>query len=581
MNVKLLLSLVSATVLANLDLVCSQVVEDDTLSTEVTQTGDRNIRVTGGEQRGDNLFHSFEQFSIVENGTVLFDNALTIQNIIGRVTGSSISQIDGLIQNNGTANLFLLNPNGIIFSDNARLDLGGSFVGTTAESLLFKDGSGFSTSPDNSELLTISTPLGLQFGSDAGSIINRANLSLSDAPGDRTFALLGNGITFDGGTIAVPGGSVELGSIAENSFVALNKIEGWQPDYSEILIFSDLKLDNLAVLDTSGAGGGRINVTGNNIEILNGSGIKSNTLGSLDGKSINVRAANLVKIDGSDRTGTQIDPILTGIEIFVPLASQISSNTSGSGKAGDINLTAKNLQISDGGSIELLTLPTGTGNGGNLSIAIKESIEMKGFRPLLSVGANAANLISPGIGIDRAIELNQASEISTATINNGKGGDISIVAQNLRLEDGSLIGVSPFASGDGGNINLNISELLEIKGVSPRSGNVSSLITANTFASGNAGRIDLTVGELRIADGGQLVTTTTTAATGNSGDIKVKAGSVILADFNDFGQISSKIAAETLSEGKGGNIVLETGRLEISDRALISVRGSSWEYQET
>ncbi len=157
----------------------AQVVEDNTLSTEVNSENNRAFTVNAREQKGDNLFHSFSEFSIPNNGSVLFNNALTIQNIITRVTGASVSNINGLIQSNGTANLFLLNPNGIIFGAGARLDIGGSFIGTTAESLVFPDAT-FSTKPNSKPLLSVNVPLGLQFGTEGIVAIAFPNFTATD-----------------------------------------------------------------------------------------------------------------------------------------------------------------------------------------------------------------------------------------------------------------------------------------------------------------------------------------------------------------------------------------------------------------
>ena len=186
-----------------------RVVPDTTLpqNSAVTVNGN-NFTITGGTQVGSNLFHSFSQFSVPTHGEAFFNNGLTIQNIISRVTGLSASNIDGILRTNGTANLFLLNPNGIVFGPNARLNVGGSFVASTASKLKFADMSEFTTTSDalSPPLLTISTPMGLQLGRGGSAVVNAGNLSVN--PG-QNITLFGSTV-INTGQVKAPGGEVTL-----------------------------------------------------------------------------------------------------------------------------------------------------------------------------------------------------------------------------------------------------------------------------------------------------------------------------------------------------------------------------------
>ncbi|NUN66423.1 filamentous hemagglutinin N-terminal domain-containing protein [Pseudanabaena biceps] len=159
----------------------AQIIPDNSLpiNSQVTING-VTYQIDSGTTKGVNLYHSFQDFSVPINSTAYFNNAGGIKNVVTRVTGNSISNINGTLKVNGNANLFLLNPNGITFGANAKLDIGGTFVGSTADSFKLFDSSEFSaTNPKAPPLLTTTITAGLQYGtSNVGATIsNRANLA--------------------------------------------------------------------------------------------------------------------------------------------------------------------------------------------------------------------------------------------------------------------------------------------------------------------------------------------------------------------------------------------------------------------
>ena len=117
-----------------------------------------------GQIRGSNLFHSFGQFSVPTGGSATFTGPNTIANIMGRVTGGQASVIDGRLQSAiPGANLYLLNPSGVLFGPNARLDISGSFHVSTADFLRLADGATFFANPGQASVLTVAPPAAFGF----------------------------------------------------------------------------------------------------------------------------------------------------------------------------------------------------------------------------------------------------------------------------------------------------------------------------------------------------------------------------------------------------------------------------------
>src|SRR5712691_4991902 len=138
---------------------------DGTLGTAVTQSG--NVyNIMGGTRPGNgpNLFHSFDRFSVGTNDTARFSGPSGIENILSRVTGGQQSVIDGRLQSTiPGANLYLLNPSGVLFGPNATLDVSGSFHVSTADYLRFADGATFSAHLGQESTLTVAPPAAFGF----------------------------------------------------------------------------------------------------------------------------------------------------------------------------------------------------------------------------------------------------------------------------------------------------------------------------------------------------------------------------------------------------------------------------------
>ena len=271
----------------------AQLIPDGSLKNETSQVNtsiDRNI-IEGGAIRDNNLFHSFQEFNVNLNQKVYFKNPDNITNILTRVTGSNASKIFGTLGVNGSANLFLINPNGIVFGENAKLDISGSFLGSTASSIIF-DNYNFNTlNPETPPLLKINLPLGLQFGSNPGNIEVRGtghNLSaqpplflplqrtdrstgLRVNPGN-TFALIGGNVSLSGGVLTAETGRIELAAVKVDGVVGISNLaKGWEFDYSGVENFGDIQLTKESLADVSGVESGFIEVRSQNLLMSDGS----------------------------------------------------------------------------------------------------------------------------------------------------------------------------------------------------------------------------------------------------------------------------------------------------------------------
>ena len=512
----------------------AQIIPDDTLGTDnsrvnsgATVEGNSAIQIDGGARRETNLFHSFKEFNVTEQQRVYFSSKNGVENIFSRVTGNTPSEIQGLLGVIGnSADLFLINPNGIIFGPNAVLDVNGSFLASTADSLVFNDDFFSATNPKVPPLLTINVPVGLQFDQSAESIISQsAALDSEDfliglrVKAGNTLALVGGDIFLEGGALTTIDGRIEIGSIAAPGQVRLRTVsQGWALSYEAIENFQDIKLNEVSlveafdVFDEFNLENGIIRVQGQNIFVEDGSQLFA------DGE-ITVNAAKTINLIGTIETNG------------FTLSSGLLNGAISSKKAGDINVNTQKLTVRGGAFIStsvsgianfdeegnLDRFVPATGSGGNVTINASKSVELidndsgifsstEGFGKAGDIRIDTENLTIQ----NKALISAESTGVNflEQPIETGPSGNIKIDAQNINLDDGSI--TAETRVGDEGNITLNNADTLLL--------NNNSQITTNAFQSATGGDIAISSDGIALLDDSDI---TANAVRGQGGNIQI------------------------------------------------------------
>jgi filamentous hemagglutinin family protein len=514
----------------------------------VNINGRQGELIEGGLRRRANLYHSFDKFNVNENQRIYFNNPTGVDIILTRVTGNSPSNILGTLgvwdrTNNtlGNADLFLINPNGIIFGSNSSLDLNGSFLATTAQSVIFEDGTQFSTlSPQIPQILTVSVPIGLQFGTTPGSIVNQSQVlnppiglqGLAVNQG-RTLALIGGDLTLQGGGLTAPAGRIELGSVGGNSQVDLQRSgKGWVLGYGNVQRFEDIHLNQRATVATvSEVGGGDIHLQAREITLSEGSQIQSVSLGAERGGDIIVNASESVELTGRSPVDSNVSSGLFSIAVA-------------QGRAGNITIKTRRLTVENGATISTESSGTqeepesATGQAGNLSVYATDSVR-----------------------------LNNSSQLRTTTSGSGNAGNIDIETGQLVVQD-SIILASTSGQGQGGKLTVNANSI-KLAGIFTDTDNnaFSSGLFTTTINSGNAGSTNVNAARLVIRDGAQI--SASSEGQGSPGLIDINAGAIQL---DNNGKISSTLGAEATS---GGEITVNARSFTASNGGNVSTTTSS------
>ncbi|MEG4801168.1 filamentous hemagglutinin N-terminal domain-containing protein [Microcoleus sp. ARI1-B5] len=447
------------------DRVNAQIVPDNTLGAESSVVtpdvikGIQGDRIDGGAIRGANLFHSFEQLSVLQGRGAYFTNPTGILNILTRVTGVNRSEINGRLGVNGNANLFLINPNGIVFGPSASLDLQGSFVATTANAVEFGDRGIFSASaPESPQLLNVNPSAFLFNQIPPGAITNRS--AVLQVPQGQNLILLGGNLNLDGGVLRAPSGRVELAGLAESGRVGINEeSNNLSLIFPDGAVRADISLSNQASIEA----GGDIQVQGRRVTLTEGSRIKAVTQGAAKAGNITVNTGQLIVRDGAQVTastsgrgqgGTVVVNAFESIELSGTSTngqqSGLFADTQSAGDAGDIKVDTGQLTVSDRALIT--SRSTGMGRAGNIVITVRGTLEANNG----TLGTSATESTGGAITVKAGdIRLFGNSNITTSVFDKtGGGGDIYLKADSiLAFDDSDILAFA--RDGKGGDITLD------------------------------------------------------------------------------------------------------------------------------
>ena len=564
--------------------------------------------ITGGTRPGggDNLFHSFDQLNVGNNNVANFLNetSLPTDNILSRVTGGDPSNIFGTIQTTGFpgANLFLLNPAGVVFGPNASLNVEGAFYTSTADLIqLGQDGFFYANLDGGTSVLTMDPPKAFGFlgenppmlaaGSTAAILVEGLEVRNGDP-----VALVGRdamaadrlveGVAITGGTLQNPGGSVKIASVGGSQLPGVQRVSvdidtlDAQAFNSQSEVVQDsvqlggIKLSQGAHIDTSGEEGGTVMVRGG-VLMLEGSQISANTtgsssgpLGSEPGVGIDIQVSQGLLLNGAILQANVLGGSRDGKGITLKAGKRMEIRNfsfvrtqalAGSGSAGDINLQADTVLSPQLGFILSTALPTSTGNTGDIFVEAKGlQLEDTAAIGTPTFGAGRSGNIQVSVKGGEVVLSNAA--ISANTLGDGSSGNIQLTAHNVQLTDNANIQASSTGLGSPGDVTLMLTGNLDVReGASVGASSVTApggevTITAqDIFITGISDSTDP-----RVADFTGLTTFT---GVGQGGDINITADNLHVAD-------KGLISSATSGPGNAGSV-----NINLTDNLFVSNQG--------
>ncbi|MBF0413779.1 MAG: filamentous hemagglutinin N-terminal domain-containing protein [Desulfamplus sp.] len=530
---------------------------DGSVGAAQTLTGpDYAIPEALGTLKGSNLFHSFDKFSIKTEESATFTGSDSIKNVISRVTGGEKSEIEGTLRSNvGKADFYFINPNGVVFGQNAKIDVPAAFHVSTGNELKFADGASFKAAKTEQSTLTQAAPEAFGFLETQSASIEVNGSNLEFKPESKVSLTSSKDITIKGTKI----GTEEKQASIVNSGGEI-----------ELKASGDLLLDNARV-ESSGNGGGKITVKAGSVKLQNNSKIAADNKGdkTVDGNGVEIKADK---------------------ELEIKQGSRIQSNVFSSGDSGTVKVEAQNMLIKQQEGEEFTGVfievePEAKGNGKAIDVKVKDKLTIQGVGAISSItygygntgylNISAGDFLMDGEGNnvpyrDSFFIAGIASEANK--ISSGNGNDVSIYVDNLfTMLNGCIISGNAWAKGNAGNVAVRAGNMKIDRQGSDYLTGVSSLAVMNS--EGNAGNIEITITEyLELLNGGQI--TSSSDSKGNAGNVKITASNMKIDGQGNYAGVSSNALAG--SEGNAGNIeITVTEYLELLNGSQIASSSDS------
>jgi filamentous hemagglutinin family protein len=518
----------------------AQIAADGSLGTVVNRSGNA-WTISGGTQRGGNLFQSFMSFSVPGGASATFTGPGSVREVVARVTGPGASNIDGALRSTiPGASLWLVNPHGVSFGSGASVDVQGSLHVGSAHYIALGDGRQFGAATPAS-MLTSAPPASFGFLGATAPLGVAGSLAVRDGA---TLALAGTDVSLAGASLTAGGGRLEI--VASGTLDARDSLMSTSspamPASGGVFISAGrftavnttVRAENHGVADAAGLD---FRIAG--VMRMTDGGVLSHALGAGRSADIRVEAGELQLLSGAQLVSTASSgsggggsiEVVAGGSVLVqgegtpPFTSGIhtTSLAASTGKAGSISIRAGSLSVLDGAAVSASTF--GAGPGGNVSIAVAG--------PLVLRGETASAAYQTNI------------EASTYGLTGGDAGSIAIAAGSIEILGGARIRAETYGSGLGGSVSVSAAETLHIDGTGSAARWSGILVGSLDNATAPAGSVSVRAGALNMGRKGMISANSYTA--GRAGNVNVTAGRVFMGG-------DSEISSDSEGSGAAGNV---------------------------